>query len=130
MPPPIHPRDRLKQQVTAPKSPEIETFPDDETIDYVPTKEEIDELSDADLSDTETISYLPNYNRRNQIYREKAKKRALKILSRTREKRKNRYKKNTIESKVHVLVPTEVEIKTNNPRDILANPNVTTILPG
>ena len=130
VPPPIHPRDRLKQQLTAPKSPEIETFPDDETIDYVPTKEEIDELSDADLSDTETISYLPNYNRRNQIYREKAKKRALKILSRTREKRKNRYKKNTIESKVHVLVPTEVEIKTNNPIDILANPNVTTILPG
>ena len=130
VPPPIHPRDRLKQQLTAPKSPEIETFPDDETIDYVPTKEEIDELSDADLSDTETISYLPNYNRRNQIYREKAKKRALKILSRTREKRKNRYKKNTIESKVHVLVPTEVEIKTNNPIDILANPNVTAILPG
>ena len=130
VPPPIHPRDRLKQQLTAPKSPEIDTFPDDETIDYVPTKEEIDELSDADLSDTETISYLPNYNRRNQIYREKAKKRALKILSRTREKRKNRYKKNTIESKVHVLVPTEVEIKTNNPIDILANPNVTTILPG
>ena len=130
VPPPIHPRDRLKQQLTAPKSPEIETFPDDETIDYVLTKEEIDELSDADLSDTETISYLPNYNRRNQIYREKAKKRALKILSRTREKRKNRYKKNTIESKVHVLVPTEVEIKTNNPIDILANPNVTTILPG
>ena len=130
VPPPIHPRDRLKQQLTAPKSPEIETFPDDETIDYVPTKEEIDELSDADLSDTETISYLPNYNRRNQIYREKAKKRALKILSRTREKRKNRYKKNTIESKVHVLVPTEVEIKTNSPIDILANPNVTTILPG
>ena len=130
VPPPIHPRDRLKQQLTAPKSPEIETFPDDETIDYVPRKEEIDELSDADLSDTETISYLPNYNRRNQIYREKAKKRALKILSRTREKRKNRYKKNTIESKVHVLVPTEVEIKTNNPIDILANPNVTTILPG
>ena len=130
VPPPIHPRDRLKQQLTAPKSPEIETFPDDETIDYFPTKEEIDELSDADLSDTETISYLPNYNRRNQIYREKAKKRALKILSRTREKRKNRYKKNTIESKVHVLVPTEVEIKTNNPIDILANPNVTTILPG
>ena len=130
VPPPIHPRDRLKQQLTAPKSPEIETFPDDETIDYVPTKEEIDELSDADLSDTETISYLPNYNRRNQIYREKAKKRALKILSRTREKRKNRYKKNTIESKVHVLVPTEVEIKTNNPIDILANLNVTTILPG
>ena len=130
VPPPIHARDRLKQQLTAPKSPEIETFPDDETIDYVPTKEEIDELSDADLSDTETISYLPNYNRRNQIYREKAKKRALKILSRTREKRKNRYKKNTIESKVHVLVPTEAEIKTNNPIDILANPNVTTILPG
>ena len=130
VPPPIHPRDRLKQQLTAPKSPEIETFSDDETIDYVPTKEEIDELSDADLSDTEIISDLPNYNRRNQIYREKAKKRALKILSRTREKRKNRYKKNTIESKVHVLGPTEVEIKTDNPIDILANPNVTTILPG
>ena len=78
VPPPIHPRDRLKQQLTGPKSPEIETFPDDETIDYVPTKEEIDELSVADLSDTETISYLPNYNRRNQIYREKAKKERLK----------------------------------------------------
>ena len=137
---PVHPRDRLKQQLTAPKSPDppmLDQFSDNETINYIPPdqiKTEVDELSDVNLSDNETISYLPNFNLRNQIYRKRAKKRALKTLAKKNalknKIRKNRNKKNTIEDQVRVLVPTEVDIETDDVIDILANPNVTTILPG
>ena len=121
------------------------------------------------MSDAETISYLPNLNLKNQIYRKRAKKKALKILA----------EKNTLKNKIHkkrsndvdftvdiadsddevtyvkyippppdvpvpppthprdrlkrqtrVLVPTEVDIETDDVVEILANPNVTTILPG
>ena len=71
VPPPIHPRDRLKQQLTAPKSPEPmpDQFSDTETVNYLLTAEtdDVDVLSDAALSDVETISYLPYLNLRNQI---------------------------------------------------------------
>ena len=58
-------------------------FSDTETVNYLPTAEtdNVDVLSDAALSDAETISYLPYLNLRNQIYRKKAKKRALKTLA-------------------------------------------------
>ena len=53
VPPLIHPRDRLKQQLTAPKSPEpmSDQFSDTETVNYLPTAEtdDVDVLSDAAL---------------------------------------------------------------------------------
>ena len=81
VPPPIHPRNRLKQQLTAPKSPESmpDQFSDSETVNYIPIEtDDVDIFADAELSDAETISYLPNLNLRNQIYRKRAKKRLLK----------------------------------------------------
>ena len=169
VPPPVHPRNRLKQQLTAPKSPEPmpDQFSDTETVNYIPIEtDDVDVLADAELSDAETISYLLNLNLKNQIYRKRAKKKALKILA----------KKNILKNKIHkkrsndidftvdiadsddevtyvkyipppsdVPVPppthprdrlkrqtrvSEVDIETDDVVEILANPNVTTILPG
>ena len=54
-------------------------FSDTETVNYIPIEtDHVDVLADAELSDAETISYLPNLNLRNQIYRKRAKKRLLK----------------------------------------------------
>ena len=81
VPPPVHPRNRLKQQLTAPKStePMPDQFSDTETVNYIPIEtDDVDVLADAELSDAETISYLPNLNLKNQIYRKRAKKRLLK----------------------------------------------------
>ena len=81
VPPPVHPRNRLKQQLTAPKSPEPmpDQFSDTETVNYIPIEtDDVDVLADAELSDAETILYLPNLNLKNQIYRKRAKKRLLK----------------------------------------------------
>ena len=136
VPPPIHPRDRLKQQLTAPKGPEPmpDQFSDTETVNYLPTAEtdDVDVLSDAALSNAETISYLPYLNLRNQIYRKKAKKRALKTLGKNKARKNKIFKKRnkTNKSKTRVLVPTEVKIETDDVIEILANPNVTTTLPG
>ena len=47
-------------------------FSDTETVNYIPIEtDDVDVLADAELSDAETISYLPNLN---QIYRKRAKK--------------------------------------------------------
>ena len=92
---------------------------DDETIPYIGD------------SDTETITYTtPKFgkNRKDEIYRIRAKKKALKILAKKRAKKlQNMKKKNN--KKTHILVPTDVPITSNDPMDILGNPNVSTILP-
>ena len=87
---------------------------DDETIPYIGD------------SDTETITYTtPKFgkNRKDEIYRIRAKKRALKTLAKKELKKLQKIKK------THILVPTDVPITSNDPIDILANPNVSTILP-
>ena len=92
---------------------------DDETIPYLSN------------SDTETITYTkPKFgkNRKDEIYRIRAKKRALKTLAKKRAKKLQKIKK-TNNKKTHILVPTDVPITSNDPMDILANPNVSTILP-
>ena len=89
---------------------------EDETIPYV-----------AD-SDSETVIYTkPKFgkNKRDEIYRIRAKKRALKTLA--KKKLQSMKKKNS--KKTHILVPTDVPITSNDPMDILSNPNVSTILP-
>ena len=89
---------------------------EDETIPYV-----------AD-SDSETVIYTkPKFdkNKKDEIYRIRAKKRALKTLA--KKKLQSMKKKNS--KKTHILVPTDVPITSNDPMDILSNPNVSTILP-
>ena len=89
VPPPIHPRERLRQKtVLTDQSSDIDIGVDSdlETIPYAP---DIGDIPDVEIdSDAETISYLPNLNLRNQIYRRCAKKRALKTLAK-KKKRKN-----------------------------------------
>ena len=77
-------------------------------------------------SDAETIFYLPNLNLRNQIYRKRAKKKALKILAKKRPKKLESIKN---KKKTHVLRPTDVPMTSTDPDDIIGDPNVTTILP-
>ena len=92
---------------------------DDENIPYIGD------------SDTETITYTtPKFgkNRKDEIYRIRAKKRALKTLAKKRAKKLQNIKKKNIK-KTHILVPTDVPITSNDPMDILGNPNVSTILP-
>ena len=92
---------------------------EDETISYI------------DDSDTETITYIkPKFgkNRKDEIYRIRAKKRALKTLAKKRAKKLQSIKKKN-NKKTHILVPTDVPITLNNPMDILGNPNVSTLLP-
>ena len=92
---------------------------DDETIPYLSN------------SDTETITYTkPKFgkNRKDEIYRIHAKKRAIKTLAKKRAKKLQNIKK-TNNKKTHILVPTDVPITSNDSMDILANPNVSTILP-
>ena len=91
---------------------------DDETIPYIGD------------SETETITYtMPKFtkNRKDEIYRIRAKKRALKTLAKKRAKKLQNIKKKN-NKKTHILVPTDVPITSNDPMDILANPNVSTIL--
>ena len=92
---------------------------DDKTIPYIGD------------SDTETITYTaPKFgkNKKDEIYRIRAKKRALKTLAKKRAKKLQNIKKKN-NKKTHMLVPTDVPITSNDPIDILANPNVSTILP-
>ena len=122
--PPIHPRERLKQKIA--ESADIDIGDDAETITYAP---DIDDIPDVEVdSNAETISYLPNLNLRNQIYRKRAKKKALKTLAKKRAKKLQKAK-NKNKKKTHILVPTDVKIESTDPNEILANPNVTTILP-
>ena len=80
-------------------------------------------------SDTETVTYATiQRDKRNEIYRKRAKKRALKMLAKKRAKKLQSIKKKN-NKKTHFLLPTDVPITSNDPIEILANPNVSTILP-
>ena len=82
--------------------------------------------SDVEIdSDQETIFYLRNKNLRNQIYRKRAKKRALEILGKKRAKKLQNIKN---KKKTHVLRPTDVPMTSTDPDDIIGDPNATTIL--
>ena len=132
VPPPIHPRERLRQKtILTDQSSDIDIGgdSDQETITYAP---DISDMPDVEVdSDAETISYLPNLNLRNQIYRRRAKKRALKTLAKKRKEKIQRTKKiqEANKKKTHILVPTDVKIESTDPNEILGNPNVTTTLP-
>ena len=96
---------------------DIDSSDDDQTIPYVGD------------SDTETITYATTpRDRRNVIYRKRAKKRAVKTLAKKRAKKLQSIKKKN-NKKTHILVPTDVPITSNDPIEILGNPNVSTILP-
>ena len=96
---------------------DIDSSDDDQTIPYVGD------------SDTETITYATTpRDRRNEIYRKRAKKRAVKTLAKKRAKKLQSIKKKN-NKKTHILVPTDVPITSNDPIEILGNPNVSTILP-
>ena len=102
---------------------------DGETIPYVGESggETIPHLGG---SDTESVVYTPPYRntgKRNEIYRKHAKKKALKILAKKRAKKLKAAKERS--KKTNILVPTDVIISTDDPTEILANPNVSTILP-
>ena len=88
VPPPIHPRERLRQKtILTDQSSDIDIGVDSdlETIPYTP---DIGDIPDVEIdSDAETIIYLPNLNLRNQIYRRRAKKRALKTLAKKRKEK-------------------------------------------
>ena len=96
VPPPIHPRERLRQKtILTDQSSDIDIGVDSdlETIPYTP---DIGDIPDVEIdSDAETISYLPNLNLRIQIYRRRSKKRALKTLAKKRKEKIQRAKKNT-----------------------------------
>ena len=112
----IPPYDYIDSDIESDTSPYVS---DDETIPYI-----------CD-SDNETVIYTtPTFskNRRDEIYRICAKKRALKTLAKKRAKKLQNIKKKN-NKKTHILVRTDVPITSNDPMDILANPNVSTILP-
>ena len=96
---------------------DINSSDNDETISHVGD------------SDTETITYATTpRDKRNEIYRKRAKKRALKTLAKKRAKKLQSIK-NKKKKKTHILVPTDVPITSHDPIGILGNPNVSTILP-
>ena len=102
---------------------------DGETIPYVGDSdgETIPYVGD---SDTESVVYGTPYkytSRKDEIYRRRAKKKALKILAKKRAKRLKTAKE--INKKTNILVPTDVTITSDDPIEILADPNVSTILP-
>ena len=80
-------------------------------------------------SDTETVSYATiQRDKRKEIYGKRAKKRALRTLAKNQAKKLQSIKKKN-NKKTHILVPTDVPITSNDPIEILENPNVSTILP-
>ena len=80
-------------------------------------------------SDTETVSYATiQRDKRKEIYRKRVKKRALRTLAKNQAKKLQSIKKKN-NKKTHILVPTDVPITSNDPIEILENPNVSTILP-
>ena len=109
---------------------EDETKPDiggDSDVDTILYTPDVGDIPDGEVdSDAETISYLSNLNRRNEIYRIRAKKRALKTLAKKRAKKLQNIKN---KKKTHILVPTDVPITSTDPDEIIGDPNVTTILP-
>ena len=132
VPPPINPRERLRQKtILTDQSSDID-IGDDSDLETIPYTSDIGDIPDVEIdSDAETISYLPNLNLRNQIYRRRAKKRALKTLAKKRKEKIQRTKKiqEANKKKTHILVPTDVKIESTDPNEILGNPNVTTTLP-
>ena len=96
---------------------DIDSSDDDQTIPYVGD------------SDTETITYATTpRDKRNEIYRKRAKKRALKTSAKKHAKKLQSIK-NKNKKKKHILVPTDVLVTSHHPIEILGNPNVSTILP-
>ena len=94
---------------------DIDSSDDDQTISYIGD------------SYTETITYATTpRDKRYEIYRKNAKKKALKRLAKKRAKEFKRIKKK--KKKTHILVPTNVPITSDDPIEILGNPNVSTIL--
>ena len=95
---------------------DIDSSDDDQTIPYVGD------------SDTETITYATTpRDKRYEIYRKKAKKKALKRLAKKRAKDFKRIQ-NKNKNKTQILKPTNVPITSDDPIEILADPNVSTIL--
>ena len=102
---------------------------DGETIPYV-GESDSETIPYLGGSDTESVVYAPPYrntSKRDEVYRKHAKKKALKILAKKRAKKLKAAKE--INKKTNILVPTDVTITTDAPIEILANPNVSTILP-
>ena len=101
---------------------------DGETIPYV-GESDSETIPYLRGSDTESVVYAPpcrNTGKRDEIYRKRAKKKALKILAKKRAKKLKTAKERS--KKTNILVPTDVTITTDDPIEILANPNVSTIL--
>ena len=97
--------------------------------DIEPSDDETQAIPYVGDSDTETVTYATiQRDKRNEIYRKHATKRALKTLAKKRAKKLQSIKKKN-NKKTHILVPTDVPITSNDPIEILANPNVSTILP-
>ena len=101
--------------------PDIGDDSDVDTILYTP---DVGDIPDVEVDSDADISYLPNLNKRNEIYRRCAKKRALKTLAKAKKLQNIKNKKKT-----HILVPTDVPITSTDPNEILGDPNITTILP-
>ena len=102
---------------------------DGETIPYV-GESDSETIPYLGGSDTESVVYAPPYrntSKRDEVYRKPAKKKALKILAKKRDKKLKAAKERN--KKTNILVPTDVTITTDDPIEILANPNVSTILP-
>ena len=106
---------------------------DSETVPYVDPNVDSDVesvlYSDVD-SDGETIPYAEPYrdtSKKDEIYRRCAKKKALKILAKKRAKKLVAIKKRN--KQTNILIPTDVTARSDDPIEILANPNVSTILP-
>ena len=97
---------------------------DKEIIPYVHPDDDYD-------SDDYGVPYYKPKNRRNEIYRIKRKKLATKMLAKIKaEKAKNakKIKKIMKKNKTTILVPTNIPIKSEDPTDILANPNVSNVI--
>ena len=102
---------------------------DGETIPYV-RESDSETIPYLGGSATESVVYAPPYrntSKRDEVYRKRAKKKALKILAKKRAKKLKAAKERN--KKTNILVPTDVTITTDDPIEILANPNVSTILP-
>ena len=108
----------------------VATLDDSDTDEIVPYADpDLDSDIDVD-SDAETVTYVEEYrdtSKTDEIYRRRAKKKALKILAKKRAKKLAAIKKRN--KRTNILIPTDVTTRSDDPIEILANPNVSTILP-
>ena len=107
----------------------VATLDNSDADEFVPYADP-DLDSDIDIdSDTETIPYAEPYrdtSKKNEIYRRRAKKKALKILAKKRARKLEAIKKRN--KRTNILIPTDVTTRSDDPIEILADPNVSTIL--